>query len=88
MRAGVAPQPAGRRGGQVRGDKGPCDNSPTHIFNLTASVETPRFANDHRARARVGVATVGIFRATSGNVLSITTGIDRSLNGVITARSA
>ena len=25
-------------------DEGPCANSPTHIFNVTASVETPQFA--------------------------------------------
>ena len=40
-------------------DEGPCANSPRHVFNLTASVETPQFDEHRRARARVGMATVG-----------------------------
>jgi hypothetical protein len=63
-------------------DKGPCDNSPRHIFNLTASVETPRFAN---AAARLIASEwrlSGIFRASSGYWLTIVTGGDRALSGV------
>ena len=62
-------------------DKGACANSPSHIFNSTASVETPRFAN---ATARVlasGWRLSGIFRASSGLALNITSGIDRALTG-------
>jgi hypothetical protein len=66
-------------------DKGPCSNSPTHIFNMTASAETPEFTN---AAARIlasGWRLSGIFRAQSGNPIRVTTGIDRSLDGVTPA---
>jgi len=66
-------------------DKGPCDNSRTHIFNLTAGAETPRFSKTAARLLASGWRLSGIFRATSGNALSISTGLDRSLNGVVPA---
>ena len=57
----------------------------THIFNLTASAETPQFAGTTARRLASGWRLSGIFRATSGNALSITTGLDRSLDGVVPA---
>ena len=62
-------------------DKGPCTNSPTHIFNSTASVETPQFGNTAARLLASGWRLSGIFRASSGSALNITTGIDRALTG-------
>ena len=82
MRAGLAHQSAGRRRRPALDvDKGPCDNSRNHIFNLTASVETPQFEQTAARMLASGWRLSGIFRATSGTVLTITTGIDRALNG-------
>jgi hypothetical protein len=63
-------------------DEGPCSNSPTHIFNLTASVETPQFANTAARLIASGWRLSGIFRAESGAWMSISTGADRALTGV------
>ena len=47
-------------------DEGPCSNSPTHVLNLTASVETPQFANRVARILGSGWRLSGIFRAQSG----------------------
>jgi hypothetical protein len=62
-------------------DEGACTNSPTHIFNLTASVETPQLANTAARMIASGWRLSGIFRVSSGRALNITTGI-LSFNGV------
>jgi hypothetical protein len=66
-------------------DKGPCTLSPTHIFNLTATAETPQFKSTAARVLASGWRLSGIFRASSGNALRIVTGIDRSLDGLTTA---
>ena len=63
-------------------DEGPCGNSPTHIFNLTASVETPQFANTAARLLASGWRLSGIFRARPADWLNITTGVDRALTGM------
>jgi hypothetical protein len=63
-------------------DEGPCANSPTHIFNATASVETPQFANPALRVIASEWRLSGIFRAQSGRALNITTGADRALTGM------
>ena len=55
-------------------DEGPCSNSPEHIFNLTASVETPQFANTAARMVASGWRLSGIFRAFSGPALTIGAG--------------
>ena len=65
-------------------DKGPCSFSPSHIFNLIASAETPQFSSTAARVLASGWRLSGIFRASSGNALRVTTGIDRSLDGVAT----
>jgi hypothetical protein len=65
-------------------DKGPCDTSPRHIFNLNASVETPEFTNPAVRAIASGWRLAGIFTAASGSFLSITTGADRALSGTAT----
>ncbi|MGE3843643.1 MAG: hypothetical protein AB7I50_18890, partial [Vicinamibacterales bacterium] len=63
-------------------DEGPCAFSPEHIFNLTASVETPEFTNSLAKALASGWRVSGIFRAQSGSPLNITTGADRALDGM------
>jgi Carboxypeptidase regulatory-like domain len=63
-------------------DEGPCANSPTHVFNLTATVESPQFQNTAARMIASGWMLSGIFRAQSGYALSVTTGGDRALDGV------
>ena len=64
-------------------DKGPCSNSPTHIVNVTASAETPRFNGTAARILASGWRLSGIFRAQSGNPIRVTAGVDRSLDGVV-----
>ena len=42
-------------------DYGACDSDRRHLFNLTASAETPRFDNDVRASGGIGLAPLGDF---------------------------
>ena len=65
-------------------DKGPCSFSPTHIFNVTASAQTPDFKGKATRVLASGWRLSGIVRVQSGNALRITTGVDRSLDGVTT----
>ncbi len=62
-------------------DEGPCSNSPRHIFNVTASVETPQFASTAARMIASGWRLSGIFRAQSGDWLTVSTGV-LSFNGV------
>jgi hypothetical protein len=63
-------------------DEGPCANSPTHVFNLTATVESPQFQNTAARMIASGWMLSGIFRAQSGSAFSVTTGGDRALDGM------
>jgi hypothetical protein len=63
-------------------DKGRCSTWRKHIFNLTASVETPQFSNDTARMLGSGWRLSGIYRANSGSPLSVFTGTDRALSGI------
>jgi hypothetical protein len=63
-------------------DKGRCSTWRKHIFNLTASVETPPFSGAALRALASGWRLSGIFRANSGRPLTVTTGIDRALSGI------
>jgi hypothetical protein len=62
-------------------DYGPCDNDRRHIFNLSATAETPQFDSTATRMLASGWRLSGIFRALSGRRLNITTGVDRALSG-------
>jgi hypothetical protein len=62
-------------------DFGPCGQDRRHIFNLTASFETPQFENETWRAIGSGWRLSGIFRAFSGSPFSVTTGVDRALTG-------
>jgi hypothetical protein len=63
-------------------DRGPCSNSRTHIFNMTASVETPEFAAPALRAIASGWRLSGVYRAMSGSTLNVQTGLDRALTGM------
>jgi hypothetical protein len=63
-------------------DKGRCSTWRKHIFNFSASVETPRFGNTAARVLGSGWRVSGIFRANSGSPLSVVTGTDRALSGI------
>ncbi len=62
-------------------DYGYCDSDRRHIFNLTASIESPRFENAALRAVASNWRLSGIFRAASGSRLTVTTGTDRALTG-------
>jgi hypothetical protein len=68
-------------------DNGPCDTSPRHIFNLNASVESPRFGNTTARLIASGWRLSGIVTAASGSFLSVTSGADRALSGTTNQRA-
>jgi len=63
-------------------DKGQCSAWRKHIFNLTVSIESPQFTNTTVRALASGWRLSGIFRAASGDPLTITTGADRALSGI------
>ena len=63
-------------------DRGPCSNNRRHIFNMTASVETPEFANTALRMVASGWRLSGVYRAMSGSTLNLETGADRALTGM------
>ena len=63
-------------------EKGNCDNWRRHIINLTASIESPQFNGTAARMLASGWRLSGVFRAASGNPLSVSTGADRALSGI------
>ena len=63
-------------------DKGRCGTWRKHIFNLSASVETPQFSNTAARMLGSGWRLSGVFRAQSGAPLTVITGTDRALSGI------
>jgi hypothetical protein len=63
-------------------DKGRCDAWRKHIFNVTASVESPQFSNTTARMLASGWRVSGIFRGSSGQPLMIQAGADRALSGI------
>ena len=63
-------------------DKGRCNAWRKHILNLTASVESPQFSGTAARMLASGWRLSGVFRAQSGNPLTVNTGADRALSGI------
>ena len=70
----MTPSSRKTRGVAVPGDR--------HIFNLSASVETPQFSNATARALGSGWRLSGIYRANSGAPLTVFTGTDRALSGI------
>jgi hypothetical protein len=67
-----------------RAARGNCPGDRRQIFNLTAVAETPRFANPTLRAVATGWRLSPIYRLSSGQYLTVTSGIDRALNGIST----
>jgi hypothetical protein len=63
-------------------DKGRCDAWRQHVFNVTASIESPRLNNTTARMLASGWRLAGIFRGSSGAPLTIQAGADRALSGI------
>jgi hypothetical protein len=63
-------------------DKGRCSTWRKHIFNLSASIETPQFENATARALGSNWRLSGIYRANSGAPLTVFTGTDRALSGI------
>jgi len=63
-------------------DYGPCDSDRRHLFNLTASAETPQFSNGVVRALGSGWRLSGLFRAYSGAPISVTVTGDPARTGI------
>jgi hypothetical protein len=63
-------------------EKGNCTTWRRHIFNITASVESPQFTSTAARMLASGWRLAGVFRGSSGAPLTIQTGADRALSGI------
>jgi hypothetical protein len=62
-------------------DRGNCTQNRTHIANLTMGYQTPQFGNRALRLLASDWRASGIFSASSGSWLTVTTGRDTALNG-------
>ena len=62
-------------------DRGNCTQNRTHIANLTMGYQTPQFGNRVVRVVASDWRVSGIFSASSGSWLTVTTGRDTALNG-------
>jgi hypothetical protein len=65
-------------------EKGYCTNWRRHIFNGTATVESPDFKGAAMRALASGWRLSGVYRSSSGAPLNVTTGVDRALSGIQT----
>ena len=62
-------------------DRGNCASDVRQIVNVTTVAQTPQFSNSAVHAIATGWKVSGIFRATTGNFLTVTSGVDRQLTG-------
>jgi hypothetical protein len=67
-------------------DRSNCDMDVRHMLNLTAVAETPQFANPTMRMLGTGWRLSGIYRRSSGAMLNVVNGVDRSLTGILDQR--
>ncbi|MEQ1945634.1 MAG: carboxypeptidase regulatory-like domain-containing protein [Bryobacteraceae bacterium] len=68
-------------------DRGNCDIDRRHLLNLTASGQTPKFANKALTMVGSGWKLSGIYRVTSGSPININYNTtDRALSGTLRQR--
>jgi hypothetical protein len=63
-------------------NRGNCNSSRRHIFNLTSVAETPQFDNPTLRTIVTGWRLSGIYRLQSGSFLTVSSGRDTALNGI------
>src|SRR5207237_7599340 len=63
-------------------DRGNCNNvDRRQIFNLTGVIPSPQFQGAMLRKLASGWQLGGILRASTGDFISVVTGLDRDLNG-------
>ncbi len=62
-------------------DYGNCSSDRRQVFNLTGVADTPQFANPTLRLLATGWRLSGIYRKSSGSLLTATAGLDRKLSG-------
>jgi hypothetical protein len=62
-------------------DRGNCTSDRRQIFNLTAVADTPQFVNPTLRAVATGWRLSGIYKRSTGSYLTLTSGLDRALNG-------
>ncbi|MBI3049887.1 MAG: TonB-dependent receptor [Acidobacteria bacterium] len=65
-------------------DRGVCDADRRHLVNVTVGVQTPEIGDGVAAILAEGWRVSGILRAVSGAPLTVTTGQDRAMTGIVT----
>jgi len=65
-------------------EEGYCSNWRRHIFNATATIESPEFQGAAMRALASGWRFSGVYRASSGGPLTVSTGTDRALSGIQT----
>ncbi len=68
-------------------DRGNCAGDRRQIFNTTAVAEMPQFTNPTLRVVATGWRLSGIYRYSTGQWLSVFSGVDRALNGVNSQRA-
>src|SRR5262245_1895763 len=63
-------------------DRGNCTGDRRQLLNFTVVGQTPQFANSTMRRLATGWTLSGIYRYSTGQPLSIASGLDQALNGV------
>jgi hypothetical protein len=64
-------------------DQGNCDSDRRQVLNLTSSAETPQFSNSTVRMLGTGWRLSGIYRFSTGDFMTIATGLDRALTGEV-----
>jgi len=64
-------------------DQGNCDSDRRQVLNLTSSAETPRFDNNTVRMLATGWRLSGIYRYSTGDFMTIASGLDRALTGEV-----
>jgi Carboxypeptidase regulatory-like domain/TonB dependent receptor-like, beta-barrel len=68
-------------------DAGNCSSDRRHLFNVTAVARTPEFSNNGLRRVASGWSLSTIYRLSSGAPMTISSGLDRALNGFSNQRA-
>jgi hypothetical protein len=68
-------------------DRGNCDSDRRHNLNVTGVVETPTLSRPGLRAIASGWRIAGIYRNTSGRYMTIFSGQDRALTGILNQRA-
>jgi Carboxypeptidase regulatory-like domain len=68
-------------------DRGNCNTDRRHILNMTAVAESPTFGGPTLRAVVSGWRLSGIYRWSSGAPMTVITGTDRALNGIVFQRA-